>query len=118
LLLLTPLLLDVEEVVARGDMLIDVGIKALEDWLEEPLKDPDEPLAAAETEALVEVVKLTVGSPDPVLVFAEGENVREDPLPNPIDDVDDVEDVDDGEATTEEPEPAEEDKLIRLVGVE
>jgi hypothetical protein len=116
LLLLTALLLlGVEEVVARGDMLIDVGIDALEDWLEEPLKDPDEPLAAAETEALAEVVKLTVGFPDPVLVFAEGEDVIEDTLPDPIDVVDDV---DDGEAMIEEAEPAEEEELIRLGGLE
>jgi hypothetical protein len=112
LLLLTALLLGVEEVVGREDMLIDVRINALEDWLEEPLKDPDEPLAAAETEALVEVVKLTVGFPNPVLVFAEGEDVIEDPLPDPI------EDVGDGEARTEEAEPAEEDKLIRTEGLE
>jgi hypothetical protein len=113
LLLLTALLLlGVEEVVARGDMLIDIGIDALEDWLEEPLKDPDEPLAAAETEVLAEVVKLTVGFPDLVLVFAEMGDVIEDMLPDPIDD------VDDGVAMTEEAEPAEEDELIRLVGLE
>jgi hypothetical protein len=105
----------VEELVACGDMLIDVGINALEDWLEEPLKDPDEPLAAAETDFEVlcdDVVKLMVELPDPVLVFAGREDVIEDPLPNPI------EDVNDGEAITEEAEPAEEDVLIKLVELE
>jgi hypothetical protein len=114
-LLLTPLLLGVEEVVAHEDMLMDVVINALEDWLGEPLKDPDEPLAAAETEVdgrCDEVIKLTVELPDPVLVFAEGEVVVEDPLPDPI------EDVDGGEAVTEEAEPVEGDELIRLAELE
>jgi hypothetical protein len=114
-LLLTPLLLGVEEVVAREDMLMDVVINTLEDWLEEPLKDTDEPLAAAETELdglCDEVVKLTVELSDPVLVFAEREVVVGGPLPDPI------EDVDGGEAVTEEAEPAEEDELIRLAELE
>ena len=44
-LLLMPLLLGVDDVVARGDMLMDPIEDALEDLLVEALDDPDEVLA-------------------------------------------------------------------------